>query len=325
MRAAEDHGIDVTSVKTSSDVALPLNVDDSHLYPGMTELPKSQTRWTEMSIHLVLHELGLARCRLNSMLPPSGSTVPSEAARREVIDTVKARVERDYLRHHNPVIPVQRFSTFMAHIIICKLDLVSRLQWLTVASRSGNLEATEELLASACHILEYCVRSRDDELFRSYRWIVEIYPQYHTMLYILWHLCVRPESPGAERAWAAVDALFEHEFMTNVFGGGSGGGSGRSNMAGFKWAVLRMLREKAMRLGTSGERRRSAAKGGDGEHIQQAADEMGWSAQPAEDPAVRALVNDMNWAMDDSEPPDWHALVDDLGIEGCDFTAFLRD
>ena len=33
----------------------------------------------------------------------------------------------------------------------------------------------------------------------------------HVRCYVLWHLCIRPEGPTVERAWAAIDAVFSSE------------------------------------------------------------------------------------------------------------------
>jgi hypothetical protein len=316
IRAAEDHGIAVTSIDSVSNINLPLNVDDSQLHPTMTELPEPQTRWTEMTFPLMLHEQGIARYRLYRMLPPLGNTVPSEAARREVVEALQARVEEKYLRYHNPAIPVQRLSTVIGRVVSAKLDLVSKLQWLTVANKKGihGLEPNEEMLVSACQILEYGIQAREDEILRSYRWAVEIYPQYHTLLYVLWHLCVRPEGPSVERAWAAVHTSFDHEFMTRTVG--------TSNMRGCKWAALRMLKDKALRIRASGEKRGSMTTEKSGEDARSPSDKVGWSSQPLPDSTMGASENGINWVMDGTEPPDWHALVDDFGMNG-ELTAFL--
>jgi hypothetical protein len=47
-----------------------------------------------------------------------------------------------------------------------------------------------------------------DDLLYNFRWCAEMHPQYSTLLYVLWYLCVRPTAPDAAKAQAAVDAPF---------------------------------------------------------------------------------------------------------------------
>lgn len=320
IRAAEDHGITASSHGSPSDINLPLNVNDGELFPNMKELPQPQPRWSEMTFPLILHEVGLARSRLYRMLPPWSSTVPSEAARREVVDDVTRRIEETYFRYHNPDIPVQRVGMAMGRIVLSKLDLVSKLQWLTLANKNGTrgLQATEEMFAAACQILEYGIEVREDDLLGNYSWVVEIYPQYHALLYALWHLCAKPVGPNVDRAWAAITASFDHVFMTQTFGD--------FDQTGSKWAVLGLLREKAERIRALGGKTVQVASKGDPDEVSPATtNKMQWTAHQHEDLATGATENDLNWNMDDQGPPDWQALVANLGMEGGDFTNFLQD
>jgi hypothetical protein len=74
-----------------------------------------------------------------------------------------------------------------------------------------------------------------DGLLQQFSWVQRAYPQYHAIMYVLWHLCVRPSGPDRARAWEAAEALLEKEMQDEA-------AMGFSSMS----AVLAALRAKAM-------------------------------------------------------------------------------
>ncbi|KAL1864822.1 hypothetical protein VTK73DRAFT_5634 [Phialemonium thermophilum] len=377
-RASEDYGISVSTPAFSARMTTPpLNVDDSQLYPDMTVMPESREGWTEMSFSLITLDLSLTHDRLQRCLAASlaAGTAPSEAARRELVEGMKARVEGSFLRHYNPVIPAQRAQTVISRVIMGKLDFSSQLQWLSVADgiedslshahpprnggdsnnpsqqpstpslharrRLSRLKPSDQILSQACDLLEQAALICTDDLLRSYRWIFGAFPQYHTLLYVLWYLCTvpNPTGPAIERAWAAVSASLQTEFVGADF---------HASLPGSKWAVLEMLRKRALR------RRREATagagangSGGDGgggrmrgveECPRMTTGEMDVSedsgtavAEGEEeyeeegDPSPNeALARGMGWSMGDSNAFDWDALAENVGFPGYDMTSFLE-
>ncbi|KAH9890142.1 hypothetical protein F4778DRAFT_785304 [Xylariomycetidae sp. FL2044] len=69
-------------------------------------------------------------------------------------------------------------------------------------------------------------------LLTQFSWARKAYPQNHVTMYVLWHLCVRPEGPSVQRAWRAIDKVFARDFDD-------------PSMFGSKAAVLMALRAKA--------------------------------------------------------------------------------
>jgi hypothetical protein len=293
-RAAEDHGITVSTSCPSANIQPPSNVDDADLYPGMTSLPASsrQSRWTEMSLPLIMKEHCETRQQLYQMLPPLQATMPSESARREILEKSKAHCEKAYFQYCNPVIPSQRAAMLIGRAVIGKLDFVSRLQWRSMANQNTTrgLQTDEETFAEACQILEYGNSIRSDELLRNYRWIVDMYPSYHMLLFLLWRLCLEPTGPSVERAWRAVDASFEPEFARQGFD---------TAPPGSKWTVLKMLREKAR-----GVREKFGL-----------VEEAGGMQSTGELPDGGLEDDGLQWDLD-AELPDWNELVEDLMTDG---------
>ncbi|KAF1991434.1 hypothetical protein K402DRAFT_400177 [Aulographum hederae CBS 113979] len=239
-RAGEDYGLENTSnLLLTSDVRLPLNIDDTDLSPEMERMPVEKKGFTAMTFSLVNIELGKAMQRI-------AAVASNETSRTQIIQETKARIDA-LLVHCNPVIPQQRMALLCSQFLLRKLDFITRLHRIFLQRRSPSSAsqaptadfATEANLFEALQILETSLH-RNDALLQKYAWATKAYPQYHVWMYVLWHLCVRPEGPGVERAWAVVDALFTREIYDEEEEGSIGAGS--------KSAVLKALRAKALTL-----------------------------------------------------------------------------
>lgn len=228
-RAAEDHGLNNTySAALMSGVDLPLNLEDSDLYPDMKELPPPRPGWTRMTLALVNLDVARACGHLLQSTPVTGTS--REEFRAQVVGEAKEKMA-DVINRCNYVIPQQRMTIKVARFILRKLDLVSRQR--EMMNNPGEL-ATEENLLEALSILEEAESMWADELLRPFGWSMRAYPQFHMMLYILWYLCVRPQQPSAARALIAVENHLEKTRKTDVCA---------TNES--KWMVLATLKSKA--------------------------------------------------------------------------------
>lgn len=298
-RVAEDHSITINVTDASTNVEFPSSVDDSQLYPGMTELPEHRGgRWTEMSLPLITKEHCLAWRQLYEVMPPFSNTVPPDSVRKEIVDKVIAHCEEEHFQHFNTVIPVQRAAMLVGRAVLGKLSFVSRLQWLSMANQNTTrgLLTDDDTLAEACGVLEHGAQMSSDELLRNFRWIVDTYPQYHVLLYVVWRLCVRPTGPNVERAWDLVEKCFDVEFGRIGF---------ESAPPGSKWTVIKVFREKALKVrqmvaeGKQGKGTSSEIPKGSAEATQENGEFLGDS-----------LGDDFTWQPEDADLPDWNELVE---------------
>ncbi|CAK7204206.1 hypothetical protein SEUCBS139899_006960 [Sporothrix eucalyptigena] len=280
-RSAEDHGIDVGLPDTDVDIQEALNINDSDIHPDIKELPTPLMHWTEMTIPVCIRRLGITVAYIFRLLTemkasqyagtpgyPSASwfamspDLPLTEERRRTIMTERNQYVEDLLKQCNMVVPLQRATYKMVRLIQLKFDFVTRLQLATILARgsaagSGDdaagandgsnapaVIATEEHLVLACEVIELNVDIMEDDLIQDFRWTAEIYPQYHTLLYVLWHLCVQPvpnNKPALrDRAWAVADGMYAMEDARQK----------RQNVRGrnSKWAMLMALRDKAVKV-----------------------------------------------------------------------------
>lgn len=243
-RSSEDYGISSSSHIPLHSVELPLNVDDSALFPEMTELPPSSLGWTEMTLPLVGMELFRTRAQIQTAL--SSTPTPDRAVRDRIIQELDMRMG-PHIKRCNPIIPIQRKTIFVYRFTFAKLDFVSRQQWKCI--EPPNLpDFSPEALHDACETLQIVIESWDDDLLFPFRWLFRSFTQYHLPLYILWNLCLRPQGPGVSRAWEVIDTIFKQQ--------ASGALQSSATENGSKWAVIEVLRDKARSI-------REASQNGD--------------------------------------------------------------
>ncbi|CAK7265433.1 hypothetical protein SEPCBS57363_001581 [Sporothrix epigloea] len=285
-RSAEDHGIDVGLPDVDTDIQEALNINDSEIYPEIKELPKPQMQWTEMTAAVCIRRLSMTVAHVVRLLTemkaaqlPSDNRsarwtflspdLPLTEARRVAIMAERNQYVDDLLKQFNMMVPVQRASYKAVRLIQLKSDFITRLQLATILARAdGNNDtttaddgssvpviATEENLSLACEVIELNFDIMEDELIQDFRWTAEIYPQYHVLLYVLWHLCVQPacnSNPSLrDRAWAVADGMYAMEDSRQR----------RQNVRvrNSKWTMLMALRDKAIKVRTAMEAEKSSA------------------------------------------------------------------
>jgi hypothetical protein len=211
-RAGEDYGLeDTNSSSLLSTVKIPANMDDKDLYPEMKRLPVAKEGWTAMMFSLIYIDLTKTMQKLSAIAATSSpSSPPSENVRVQIMNEAKERVE-NWLEHCNPIIPQQRMTLFCARFQLRKLEFITKLQWILMQHSGLNTEfATEKNLIEALEILGPRLHI-EDGLLKQFAWAKKAYPQYHVTLYVLWHLCVKPEGPNVDSAWETVDPSYAPE------------------------------------------------------------------------------------------------------------------
>ncbi|KAG4255850.1 hypothetical protein FPRO04_11557 [Fusarium proliferatum] len=234
-RSGEDFGLeDPNDLLLTSDVKLPLNINDADLFPGMEELPAERTEWTSMTFSLINIDLAKATEKLRTGNASASKLRKEwrEKVFKEVCTKTRARLE-----NCDPVTPHQRLTAHCTDFLLRKLDFVTNQQWLISQNREVNdYVLKEETLVAALDILE-ARTAGDDPFLAQFAWAKKVHPQYHVTLYVLWYLCTKPQGSHVERAWRAIDSIFRQEMAFDFIG-----------CTGAKPAVLKALRTKAETL-----------------------------------------------------------------------------
>lgn len=274
----------------------------------MRELPEEKTSWTSLTFLRISIECAKAMLRLSAIAESSSpSSPPSEETRVKIVQETRDIVDKWY-RGCNPVIPQQLLTLTYCRFLLRKLDFISKLQFTLSRHAGGDAVpptdfATDENLIEALEILDPKT-SWGDEMLRQFVWVSRAFPQYHVTMYVLWHLCIRPEGPIVERAWAAIEAVFSSE----IYDGATIG-------LGSKLSVLTALRAKAMAV-------RAKANG-----VDQGSGSGGYFIEtPRGDPPVSDYVipsfcdgsgvDEFASNLNDGEWPNWSTLAQGFQLSG---------
>lgn len=305
-RALEDHGIDPRLHLPVSTTRMPSNLDDSDLTPDITELPASRPGWTRMTFQIVNIEVASA---FNQTLPSLNATFePGQrmARRDELFEQLRARLAPYFASCHT-VIPVQKMTFQIGQAIVHKMDLVTRQQVANLETPDDRDSfATEENLDAACVCLEMNIDAWHDELLRPHRWSQRVHPQYFLVLYVLWHLCIRPDSPQASRAWGVVDAMFRVEQQRLAHA---------SSGPALKRVVLERMRAKAeaVRPSTVAAPANNGVNGTNDGATDQGFSQFGFGAGDLPQGQIYGDLNfDWSETLASMELPNWNTLVNDL-------------
>lgn len=289
-----------------SDVGLPINIEDTDLYPEMQRLPTPINGWTGMSFSLICIDLAQSMQKLGAIYASSSpSSPPNEDLRAHIVKETKERIER-WLRHCNPVLPPQRLALYTSIFLLRKLDFVTRMQWILLRCDSESADfVSEENLVEALEILESRIHMADG-LLKQFSWVKRAFPQYHVTMYVLWHLSVKPEGPNIDRAWKTTETMFSPEIWDKTTMG-----------FGSKSAVLTALRAKAVSSRVKAQRMSTGKLNGSGNLARE-----NFSSH-VEDPTTAPILADMNTGETDIEGsmevwPDWDALVENFQFNSSD-------
>ncbi|KAH8746777.1 fungal-specific transcription factor domain-containing protein [Diaporthe sp. PMI_573] len=325
-RAGEDYGIqNPTSFNLHSGVRYPSNLEDSDLYAEMKELPPPRRGWTQVTLSLINFQGARTWHRLSAMAASWEERPTPESVRAQIVQELRDYVE-GFLQHCNPVIPQQRQTILVARFTTRKVDFVTRQQWLHLEYQEARESfATEGNLEEALGILDAGMSLASDELLRPYRWSMGTYPQYHMLLHILWHLCVKPEGPGVERAWNAINKNLE---LIKSVGAGFGPAA--------KITILDALRAKALttRQGLSqqnsggGDKQIDGGGGSgsievDGDAYKDLYPTLAGNQHTLVAGRSEDVLDGIGWRTDVQDLPDWSTLMNEFQMDGLDFPTYL--
>ncbi|KAJ5784447.1 uncharacterized protein N7503_009659 [Penicillium pulvis] len=236
-RVGEDHALSTNGFGGFSNTKLPLNIDDRDLSANMEVGPSSKPQWTEMTLFLVAAEMNQALQQVSRLSVAVLNGDDKMTSLEQLLRTITARIKDRYLQHCDPNIPIQKSALLLGQVLMGKLSVFVRQQYLRgLSAEESASRATEQTLLLACDTIEIGNDLKTDELLSNFHWLFSTFTQYHLLTYTLWHLCVRPGVHCADRAWQVVDNSF------NLVEDPSW------PSPGLKWNVLRKLREKALNI-----------------------------------------------------------------------------
>ena len=95
-------------------------------------------------------------------------------------------------------------------------------------------QCRERLFTTSVEVIEFSHLLEQSENTAKWGWLFRTYMQWHAVALILSELCTRPPGPGYERAWRAVESVYDAKVLSNP-----------RNQKGMLWRPMRQLMAKA--------------------------------------------------------------------------------
>ncbi len=277
-RAPEDQGLQPTAAVTNWELRLPLNVNDSQLYPDMDRLPSDADTWTEMSFFLVqteacrrMHPIMETQSRqaaamvANALAPGGSPGTTFSVPGGPVCDPLtqireKRKTIRDPARYmrarfgiapdsHAALTGLPRMAIQHMGTACRKMEFVLQLREEIIVQRREPAQTAvaavlQQSFRLACEALHSSSALLHDSAATPVGWFFATYTQWYALAYVLRCLCCRPRERVvetqalAEQAWALVDELFPSTSRLH-------GNDGDAENDGSIWKYLHQLRQQA--------------------------------------------------------------------------------
>lgn len=194
------------------DTRLPLNINDDDLSPHSVDTPEERIGFTEMTLTLVRCEILISRRKSMQMtcLGPDSPNILFKN-RNLAIDESKRLLEERYLQFCDLSIPIHWVAATIARVALARLWLVSHFSLLTAQGFEANNwpDRCEVLILTAIEVLEFVYLLETNVNTAKWSWLFQGYVQWQAFAFVLSELCVRPGSSLSDRAWAAVDRVWQ--------------------------------------------------------------------------------------------------------------------
>lgn len=253
LRTAEDYGSDPTITEPSYDTKLPLNIDDAEISPDSNQSPDDRLGCTEMTFCLLRFEVSTTVRRLD-YVPPGAGTCRGLAAtfslqdKERSIEDCHKRLEERYLKYCDMTVPLFWVTATVARLVMAKMWLVLYHPFQRPGSRVELPQHTKDrLFITSIEVIEYARLLETERSTTKWGWMFRTYTQWHSMGYLLAELCNRTKGEVVDRAWNAVNGVFD-----------DWGEQDPSSKKGMLWGPLRKLMVKAKRARDAEEARERA-------------------------------------------------------------------
>ena len=242
-RSSEDHGTDPTFTEQFYDTKLPLNVNDDDIYPEMTSPPNERAGATELTFCLIRFELGVFSRRLNLTQPgcnPITNTPCSKSFedKEKMIDQCHRRIEEKYLQYCDMSMPIFWVSATVARLILAKMWLMVHHPRSFMMDHHGQplpSETKDRLFVTSIEVIEFSYLLERNENTAKWGWLFRTYMQWQSVAFVLSEICVRQPGVEVDRAWRAIESVYNDHFLTGRI----------KHHKGMLWRPMRHLMAKA--------------------------------------------------------------------------------
>ncbi|KAL8769399.1 MAG: hypothetical protein Q9209_004627 [Squamulea sp. 1 TL-2023] len=239
-RASEDRGTDPMITDQSYNTMMPSNVNDEDIDPDKRQEIVSREGYTEMTFCLICHEVSVTIRQLN-YVPPGLSTgiaadvLPNQEEKERLVSECHERLESKYLQYCDSSVPLSWATIMVTRMIMARMWLIVHKP---LQRQDGEMSPRnsdhERVLSTATEVIEYAWTLETTPCAERWRWFFGTWHQWYALAMALAGLCNQPHGSIADRAWKAVDQVF-NPWAKKVADSQNGG----------LWRPIKKLRNKA--------------------------------------------------------------------------------
>lgn len=196
------------------DVKLPANLNDSDLFPGMTEIPRESDRATEMMFFLIrcyvgnfLRRFETPQIVFDGVWNKLTTSSVDVGTKEKAILELERLFEHKFLRHCDSSIVWHLMCSHLAKAIIFMMRFMAY-----GADYQGKTETQEEkdtlftlaLQVCSAQILAYTMKE-----MQGFMWHVNMHFQWKALVFVLSELRYRTSGPQVEEAWRDIQLTYE--------------------------------------------------------------------------------------------------------------------
>jgi hypothetical protein len=287
LRSSEDHGYEPEIHDWSYDTKFPSNINDADITPDQAEAPTERTTSSDMTFCLLRCEMTIAVRKLHYHDPLGKGPALSALQKRQMVEATERHWHERYIDQCDITKPVDWVSATWAKMMLAKM-------WLAVSNpllfQDGTrnaipLSSRRLALDKAIVVLELANLLETSPRASRWQWLFLTHTQWHAVVFVLAYLCQRPKDELNDRAWKAID---------NVYDRWAAAGPEHKGML---WKPVRRLLDKA----------RDARKEALSQYSRAAEVQGSLASQESSDPTL-ATESLTPWS-------DWTSLVDDMQLD----------
>ncbi|RMD43402.1 hypothetical protein DV735_g1721, partial [Chaetothyriales sp. CBS 134920] len=219
-----------------SDTQVPTNTNDSDIWPGMPEPPVNQTYPTEVITCLMRCEFGAfwkdkmlqkaARGHIDTRgtfmspkEPPSGengSWYLTMEEREKYISELEERLHTKFLQYCDHTVPLQLMASLIAKAAVGSMRLMAHYPRGYATDVDMPESRKQFLWETAVRLIQTDNISHATRALKKFKWHIDVYFQWHALIYLLGQLTTRTRGRQVDEAWKQIDECWENhpQFVT---------------------------------------------------------------------------------------------------------------
>ncbi|KAF2268871.1 hypothetical protein CC78DRAFT_510117 [Lojkania enalia] len=208
-----------TTLAPTWDCKVPLNVNDSDLWPEMKEPPVIQAKFSDALFVVVRSELGSFIRHAPFYLD---FTIPAlrPIAKSGDLNVFETAIEDKYLRHCSPENPLHVMTLWNSRSYFARCRLMEHHSRYSDPSIELSDSARDAAIGHAISMLENDTRIKSSPLTKSFLWIANLYFPLFAYIHIAQELGQRPTCVPAEAAWRSMSENYKASFPPRYKGTG---------------------------------------------------------------------------------------------------------